>query len=209
MTPAQRLTHAFLVIELCAIPFSLASGSSRVPETNLRLRGGSGTMQYTSTQPKQTQVDSLLEGERKPDLKKTSSRLILEEMQVTEEEYMARVSSVANRVIDPWISQSDRGGFKEGDVLVPDHCSSIPEAVARVRHDGTVYIRKGLAKSLPGMQLLANLSEGTYKWDGVLVVQKHMHLRGEPNPDEGDGQGRPTLEGIARFDQNKKGPVEG
>ena len=82
MTPAQRLTHAFFVIKLCAIPFSLASGSSCIPGTNLRLRGGSGTMQYTSTQAKQTQVDSLLEGERKPDLKKTSSRLILEEMQV-------------------------------------------------------------------------------------------------------------------------------
>ena len=73
----------------------------------------------------------------------------------------------------------DRGGFKEGvDVIVPDHCSPVPDAVARVAHDGTVYIRKG-----------------TYKWEGVLVVQKHMHLRGEPNPDEGSGTGRPTLEG--------------
>jgi hypothetical protein len=63
-------------------------------------------------------------------------------------------------------------------------------------------------------------STGTYKWDGVLVVQKHLHVRGEPNPDEGvpGGTGRPTLEGrwllgerssgsfqhvncIARFDQ--------
>ena len=41
------------------------------------------------------------------------------------------------------------------------------------------------------------LRAGTYKWDGVLVVQKHMHVRGEPNPDEGiaGGSGRPTLEG--------------
>jgi hypothetical protein len=38
---------------------------------------------------------------------------------------------------------------------------------------------------------------GYYTWDGILVVQKHMHLRGEPNPDEGipGGSGRPTLEG--------------
>ena len=64
---------------------------------------------------------------------------------------------------------------------------------------------------------------GYYFWDGVLVVQKHMHIRGEPNPDEGvpGGQGRPTLEGrwllgegssgsfkhvncVARFDKEGK-----
>ena len=42
----------------------------------------------------------------------------------------------------------DRGGFKEGDIIVPDHCASIPEAIAKVQHDGTVYIRKGIQACL-------------------------------------------------------------
>jgi len=148
----MRSPNVRFILNVCAASCLLASGSAS--PAVIRLRGGSGTMQYAPTQAKQTQVDTLLEEERKPDLKKVSSRLILEEMQnvssatncskpqllyridgkdVTEDEYLARVSTVSNRVIDSWVTQSDRGGLKEGDVLVPDHCSSIPEAVARVR----------------------------------------------------------------------------
>ncbi len=35
------------------------------------------------------------------------------------------------------------GGYKEGDIIVPDHIASIPEAIAAVKHGGTVYIRHG------------------------------------------------------------------
>ncbi len=37
------------------------------------------------------------------------------------------------------------GGLKEGDVLVPDHCADVPQAIAAVKHGGTVYIRKGIS----------------------------------------------------------------
>eukprot|EP00288_Rhodomonas_lens_P018551 CAMPEP_0177709526 /NCGR_PEP_ID=MMETSP0484_2-20121128/10851_1 /TAXON_ID=354590 /ORGANISM="Rhodomonas lens, Strain RHODO" /LENGTH=236 /DNA_ID=CAMNT_0019221151 /DNA_START=13 /DNA_END=723 /DNA_ORIENTATION=+ len=204
---------------------SSAFGVSRevVPGLSLRLRGGS-LVKERQRPSLVTLADQLAPEEEKPDLRRNPSRLILEDLkgnttsakptmfkidgkEVTEEEYNSRISKVAQRALDPWISQSDRGGFKEGDVLVPDHISSVPEAVAAVAHDGTVYIRKGF-----------------YKWDGVLVVQKHMHIRGEPNPDEGEGggAGRPTLEGrwllgerssgsfkhvncIARFDNKAAG----
>jgi hypothetical protein len=157
----------------------------------LRLRGGGDAVRPLPTLHKvASRVDTLAEEETKPDLKRNPSRLVLHEghnvtaavrapklayridgKEVTEAEYNSRVKGVTSRALDSWISDSDRGGFKEGvDIIVPDHCPSVPEAVARVAHDGTVYIRNG-----------------TYKWEGVLVVQKHMHLRGEPNPDEGPG----------------------
>jgi hypothetical protein len=44
--------------------------------------------------------------------------------------------------------RQDTGGLKEGDVLVPDHYTSIPEAIASVTNNGTVYIRRGGASSI-------------------------------------------------------------
>ena len=41
------------------------------------------------------------------------------------------------------------GGLKAGDILVPDHIRSVPEAVAAVQHGGTVYIRKGETSFAP------------------------------------------------------------
>jgi hypothetical protein len=163
------------------------------PSGCLRLRGGGDAVRPQPVLHKvASRVDTLAEEETKPDLKRNPSRLVLHEghnvtaaaraqklayridgKEVTEAEYNSRVKGVTSRALDSWISDSDRGGFKEGvDIIVPDHCPSVPEAVARVAHEGTVYIRNG-----------------TYKWEGVLVVQKHMHLRGEPNPDEGPGYG--------------------
>ena len=168
-------------------------GAVRARAPTLRLRGGGDALRAPAVlQKAASKVETLAAEEAKPDLKRHPSRLVLNEglganataaeqkqkvafridgKEVTEEEYKSRVKSVSTRALESWITDSDRGGFKEGiDILVPDHCASIPEAVARVAHDGTVYVRNG-----------------TYKWDGVLVVQKHMHIRGEPNPDEGAG----------------------
>ena len=168
-------------------------GAVRARAPTLRLRGGGDAVRAPAVlQKAASKVETLAAEEAKPDLKRHPSRLVLNEglganataaeqkqkvafridgKEVTEEEYKSRVKSVSTRALESWITDSDRGGFKEGiDILVPDHCASIPEAIARVAHDGTVYVRNG-----------------TYKWDGVLVVQKHMHLRGEPNPDEGAG----------------------
>ena len=107
---------------------------------------------------------------------------------------------------------------------MPDHISSVPEAVAAVAHDGTVYIRKGatcsaflgVPQSLVSLTSLAMLVNpetctlaGYYHWDGVLVVQKHMHIRGEPNPDEGQGgSGRPTLEGRWLLGERSSGSFQ-
>ncbi len=49
------------------------------------------------------------------------------------------------------------GGLKEGDVLVPDHCADVPQAIAAVKHGGTVYIRKGALQ--PSYILFLRLEE--------------------------------------------------
>jgi len=192
----------------------------------LRLRGGQGAFapqqRMHPPQPQRSAVDMVKPEETKPVLKREQSRLVLEEHDdqeeeggnatvadanatvsaekkrtylidgeaVTEEQYNQRVKGVQHRAVDDWIAQSDTGGLREGDVIVPDHISSIPEAIAAVAYNQTVFIRRGY-----------------YTWDGVLVVQKHMHLRGEPNPDEGipGGKGRPTLEGQWLLGENSSG----
>ncbi|KAJ1489362.1 hypothetical protein T484DRAFT_3497023 [Baffinella frigidus] len=209
---------------------AVSTGSSRTSGAHtavcLRLRGGSAIQQQQRYSVRTT-TDEVPEDERKPELKRAPSVLVLDEAigknttvnkpatetmfkidgkYVSETEYQSRVAGVSQRTLEDWITKSDTCGFKEGDMIVPDHCASVPEAIASVAYNGTVFIRNG-----------------EYKWDGVLVVQKHLHVRGEPNPDEGTpgGKGRPTLEGrwllgerssgsfkhvncIARFDQNKQ-----
>ena len=193
-TPAAGLLLALLAglagqqVRCDGAPRSAAPGAAAVRRSwphdgRLQLRGGGDAVKPPAALHKvASRVDTLAEEETKPDLKRHPSRLVLDEgrnatapvlapkmayridgREVTEAEYNSRLKGVTVRALDSWISDSDRGGYKEGvDVIVPDHCSSVPEAVARVAHEGTVYIRKG-----------------TYKWEGVLVVQKHMHLRGE------------------------------
>jgi hypothetical protein len=77
--------------------------------------------------------------------------------QVSEAEYKSRVAGVTDRAHEDWIRLSDTCGFKEGDMIVPDHCASVPEAVASVAHNGTVFIRKGAcapatARTAPAMR---------------------------------------------------------
>jgi hypothetical protein len=52
---------------------------------------------------------------------------------------------VCVRMIFAW--RQDCGGLKEGDVLVPDMCDNVPQAVMQAAHNGTVYVRKGDAKT--------------------------------------------------------------
>jgi len=53
--------------------------------------------------------------------------------------------SVRMRMICVW--RQDCGGLKEGDVLVPDMCDNVPQAVMQAAHNGTVYVRKGYTKT--------------------------------------------------------------
>ena len=159
---------------------AVSAGSSKTAGSQtaacIRLRGGSALQQQQQQQrySVRTSADEVPENERKPELKRAPSVLVLDEAigknttvnkpapetmfkidgkYVSQTEYQSRVAGVAQRSLDDWITQSDTSGFKEGDIIVPDHCASVQEAVASVAPNGTVFIRHGTARTRIGTRL--------------------------------------------------------